>query len=64
MVFETKTGSIYYVDTKNKVISGDNAYVRDGKKYVNASVMIGQSARFYMPDGAIFETSPVKKYIN
>lgn len=62
MVFETKNGSRYYVDTQKKIISGDNLYVREGKKYIHATIMIGQKARFYMANGEIFETSAVSRY--
>lgn len=56
--FKTKN-STYYVDTKNKTISG--GVLSFQREYISLKAMIGEPAVVYMANGEVITTSPVVK---
>ena len=63
VIFQTRNGHRYTVNTEQKTIQGNHPLVRHPVPYVTATILVGQNARFYLTDGTIFETSPVEGYL-
>lgn len=60
MRFLTKSGTLYYLDTVNKMFAGGK--FKSWIPYHNAVVIIGLPATIYACDGRIISTSIVQSY--
>lgn len=61
MIFETKSGTIYTLDSVRRLFYGGN--FKNPIQYVDAIVMIGCRAQIELIDGRIVTTSIVERYI-
>ena len=62
--FRTKSGSIYYIDQKNKKIWGAAINKKYGGpvKYVRASFIIGERGYVEFEDGMYMSTNIIESY--
>lgn len=61
MRFRTKSGSIYVLDTVNKLFYGGK--FKNPMSYVQAQVIIGCKALIQLSDGRLVRTSIVECYL-
>lgn len=58
--FITNSGTIYYLDSKNRLFSGGK--FKTPVAYTSASAIIGNKATIVLIDGRIVTTSTVMRY--
>lgn len=59
--FKTKN-SEYHVNFANKIVQGGK--LKSPLYFVDCQIIVGNKARFLLPDGRIWETSIVKEYLS